>query len=175
MNKKNKSFLLTLIIVSIFHIIMGTLVIIFAKDSFEKNNIFIGSILIASSVPSILIYFLGGRYHNRFKIPYNFFAMFGIAAGIAFIVNSEIAIATLCIIWGVYDIVRSCYEIFDASMEVRENKLEIVEIVCALAELAFGILLCIHLEEGIYIHLVVMGISLILVGVKHGLDLINDS
>jgi len=174
MERKHKVSLTTILVFAILHIIFGILVIIFAHDSFEKSHIYIGSVLIFTSVPSILIYFLGGRYHNKYKMPYNFFALFGIIAGIAFIISETISIGVMCLVWGIYDIIRSAYEIFDAAHELKENKLEIIEIICAVAELAFGIILCIKLEDGIYIHLIVMGLSLILVGIKHFLDFLND-
>lgn len=175
MKKDNRLTEILLLTVAIVHILMGIFVVIFSHDSFEKDHVYIGLIILFSSIPSILIYFLGGRYKNPYKIPYNFFALYGIIAGLVFIFKEDISMTTMCVMWGVYDIVRSLYEIFDASREFKENKLEIVEIICAVAELVFGIILCIKLDDGIYIHLIVMGISLILVGVKHLLDFIKET
>ena len=50
-------------------------------------------------------------------------------------------------------------------VEVKHNRLAIIEIAVELATIVFGILLCIKLEEGLTGHLLFMSISLFMIAI----------
>ena len=56
-NKLLKSILIANIVV---HIIVGSLLIIFSNEIFERNNYFIGGVLIVTGLPHLFIYLIGG-------------------------------------------------------------------------------------------------------------------
>mgnify|MGYP002515608620 CR=1 FL=1 len=158
----------------VVHIILGVLVIVFSNDVFEKNNIFIGSILMASGVPSLLIFLSVDGHKNFRKFPYLASSIIAFVIGLIFILFNEITLDHMFLAIGIFDIVRGLYEIVDASLEIKVNKLEIMEVASAAGDVIFGILLCIKLSEGYKNHLIFMGAALLLVGIKFLLDLIFD-
>lgn len=173
--KKKLNYLDYLFIASMLaHFVIGVLVIIFSNDSFEKNNVFIGSVLIASGLPSLMIFFAARGHKNFRKFPYLLSALTAFIIGTMFIIFNEITPDHMFLTIGIFDIVRGLYETIDASLEVKENKFEIMEIVSAVGDIVFGILLCIKLSDGYRNHLIFMGVALIIVGIKFLCDLIVD-
>lgn len=119
-----------------------------------------GLLLIVSSIPHLVIFVLQGGINNKKKIPYAIFSIIGIGLGIfaAFAKNVELDI--ICLVWGIFDICRSTFEIFDALPEVFEKKwLEIIEIVISVFEIVIAIFLIMDKYEGIKLHYLALGIS----------------
>ena len=73
-------------------------------------------------------------------------------------------IEMLCFGWGVMDIVLGAVEALSSAMLVRVSKLEIIDILCAAGGIAFGIILCIKLYEGLTGHIIFLGASFIVLG-----------
>lgn len=159
----------------IIHILVGAALIVFSHDSFERSHLFIGLVILITGLPNLLIYLVGGGHKEFFKHPYIIFSFVAVIIGLIFILCDELSVIHMCLVWGILDIVRSAYEIFDAIRELKHDKWEIVEIVAGTADLILGILLTIEKEEGITMHLIIMGAALILIGLRFIVQLIVSS
>ena len=172
---ENKGLVKALLITNvIIHILVGAALIIFSHEAFERSNLFVGLVIIATGLPNLLIFLVGG-YKELFKQPYILFSFVSVIIGLIFILCDEISIMHMCLVWGILDIVRSAYEIFDAVRELKHDKLEIIEILAGTADLILGILLTIEKEEGITMHMIIMGAALILIGIRFIVELIIKS
>lgn len=167
-----KAILITNIII---HILVGVALIVFSHDSFERSHLFIGLVILITGLPNLLIYLVGGGHKEFFKQPYIIFSFVAVIIGLIFILCDELSVVHMCLVWGILDIVRSAYEIFDAIRELKHDKWEIVEIVAGTADLILGILLTIEKEEGITMHLIIMGAALILIGLRFIAHLVISS
>lgn len=173
--KKKLSILDYIFIASlIVHLLLGVLVIVLSNEVFEKDHIFIGAVLAVSGVPSLLIFFAASGHKNFRKFPYLTSAIIAFVVGIIFIIFDELTLDHMLLTVGIFDIIRGLYETIDASLEIKENKLEILEIISSVGDIVFGILLCIKLSDGYKNHLIFMGVALIIVGIKFLFDLIID-
>ena len=169
----NKKLFKAILITNIFiHILVGAALIVFSHDSFERSHLFIGLVIILTGLPNLLIYLVGGGHKEFFKHPYIIFSFVSVIIGLIFILCDELSVVHMCLVWGILDIVRSAYEIFDAIREFKHDKLEIIEIIAGTADLILGILLTIEKEEGITMHLIIMGAALILIGIRFIVELI---
>lgn len=108
------------------------------------------------------------------KTPYLVFAAISLTLGLTFLLSNEISVEHMCLIWGIYDICKAIFGIVDATIEVKDNKLEIMEIVASIGHLVFGVLLCVHLSEGITAHLIFMGVAFLIVALKFGIEFIMN-
>ena len=169
---KNLAVRIVFIVNIIVHIIVGASLIIFSNEAFERNNLFIGAIILVTGLPNLFIYLIGKGYRELLKQPYLVFSIVSVVIGVIFMLCDEISLLHMCIIWGIHDICRSAYEIFDGIRELRHDKLEILEIIAGVADLTLGVLLCIEKEEGIKMHLIIMGIALVLIGIRFLIELI---
>jgi uncharacterized membrane protein HdeD (DUF308 family) len=167
-----KAILVTNIII---HILVGAALIVFSHDSFERSHLFIGLVILITGLPNLLIYLVGGGHKEFFKHPYIIFSFVAVIIGLIFILCDELSVVHMCLVWGILDIVRSAYEIFDAIRELKHDKLEIIEIIAGTADLILGVLLTIEKEEGIRMHLIIMGAALILIGLRFIVELIIKS
>lgn len=169
----NNKLLKTILIANIsVHIIVGILLIVFSNEAFERNNYFIGGVLIVTGLPHIFIYLVGGGYKKFIKQPYLIFSFVSIVLGIVIMICDELLPEHIYIIWGVHDIIRSGYEIFDGIRELKESKLEIIEILAGLSDMILGFLLCFEQEQGVKVHIIIMGVGLIVVGVRYLIEFI---
>lgn len=156
----------------VFYICVGIFVILYAALPTDYNSKIMGLMVLLSSIVHILLYFLTEGYKRPEK---GFFLVIGIIAfslGIVFLTTKVMTIPEICLYWGILDIVRSSLEIKDVIPELKENKIEIVELVISFGDIVLGILLCVHLEEGIQLHLYYFGAAFILSAIKyilHGL------
>ncbi len=171
-NKLLKSILIANIVV---HIIVGSLLIIFSNEIFERNNYFIGGVLIVTGLPHLFIYLIGGGYKKFVKQPYLVFSFVSIILGIVIMICDELLPEHVYLIWGIHDIIRSGYEIFDGIRELKESKLEIIEILAGLSDMILGISLCFKQENGVKVHIIIMGVGLIIVGVRYLIEFIVKS
>lgn len=170
---KDNKLVKTILIANIaIHIIVGILLIIFSNESFERNNYFIGGVLIVTGLPHIFIYLIGEGYKKFVKQPYLVFSFVSIVLGIVIMLCNELLPQHIYLIWGILDIVRSSYEIFDGIRELKESKLEIAEILAGLSDMILGFLLCFEKEEGVKLHIIIMGVGLIVVGIRFLIELI---
>ena len=140
----------------------------------ERNHFFLGTIMIVSSLIHLSTFSLGGGFKNKLKlIDFTFFvATIGVA--ILFFVADPISVHTKCIIWGAFDIARNIAHLVSSSIEVRENKLEIMEMVAAINEIVFSILLIFEQMEGVTTHLIVMGCAYTTFASKFLIDYLQE-
>lgn len=160
------------IITIVIHILLAAFIYIFNHTIEEKDNFFIGLILLITGIPSISLFITlkGHKYFSKF-----FYLLSGITAiilGLIFMLCPEIHQDHLFIIIGIFDIIRGLYEAIEAGIEIKKNKLELIEFIPAIGDIVFGILLIIELENGYYNHLIFVASSLVVVAIKYILDLV---
>ena len=136
----------------------------FSHTSFD--SLFIGILLVVSSIPSILLYFLLNSYKSPRKMPYVVLSVSLFTCGLVFIIAPEISLDHASLLWGILDILISAFVIIDAFVEIKDNKIKISEMIIGAINLVFGVLLCIHLGEGVSTHLIVMGFIYIVKAIR---------
>lgn len=139
----------------------------------DKTFIGYSILVILASIIHIILYFLNEGYKYKISAYYLVLGILGLSIGIAVAV-CNLTFNLLCILWGVLDIVRGIAEIIFSIPNIKRTKLELIDIAVALAEIVLGILLCIHLYDGLHVHILVFGISLMLLSLKFPLILLND-
>ena len=155
----------------VFYIAIGIFVLIFSNDYYEKNNLFLGILILLSSIPHLLIFVTQGGLKNDRKYPYLFFSLIGFAIGIVTICEESIPLDKVCVMWGCFDICRSSFEIADVIPELKKHKwLELIELFISLGEIGIAVLLIIDEFEGIKLHLLYFGVVFVISGIKRILD-----
>ena len=153
----------------------GIAVFIFSGLDFSQGSMLVvlEICLIVSGVAKI-VDFIGGH-----KINHNF--NFDIAFGIISIAIGVVALAKhmelkdICLLWGIFEVVEGAFEIQHLIILVHEKeKIAIAEIVIVSIQIVFGTLLCIHTEEEIKLHLIIVGIIFILSAAVQVLKTINE-
>lgn len=168
--KKEK---ILLIVTVVLLVAIGVLAIVFNNASFILSKYFLGTAIIVANLPLILIYLSHEYYREYSKIPYLVFILGSIVIGVLILLSNSLTLIAICITWGIFDIAKGAYEAFDATLELEENKFEIIEIAAAIGEIVFGILLIVHLTHGIPVHLIYLGIGSFLVAIKYTIDIIK--
>ena len=125
-----------------------------------------GLLIMLSSIVHILLYIVKQGYKYKEKGFFLVIGLIGLALGIIFLVNKKADIYTICLYWGLLDIVRGSLEIKDIIPELKNNKLEIVELVISIGDIVLGILLCLRQESGLQVHVIYIGASFILTCIK---------
>ncbi len=150
--------------------VVASMILVFAFVPFERNNIYLGSIIIISSITHLATFFLGGGFKNKLKIID--FVSFGLAllVSVFFYFFGFIDLEILVIVWGILDVIRNVAHIVSSVIECRENKLEIIEMAACSIEIVFSILLIFERSSGVTLHLIVMAIAYILCAIKFIID-----
>lgn len=152
------------------YLIVAVIAIYFGTKSIaviETNYKIVGGLLLMSSIPHLIIFFLKDGLKNKKKIPYLVFAAAGIILGFTGMYSAAIGLSTLCLIWGVFDICRSSFEIIDVAPEIKNNWLEITEIVASTGEIIIAILLILDRVEGLKLHFCFLGAVFLLYFAKN--------
>lgn len=141
--------------------VIGVFTITFAYTSlFDADpHLLCGVFILITSFIHVILYFYQKGYKSLDKGFLLIIGLIGIALGIVFIVNKDITLENMCFYWGILDIVRGALEIAHIVPQVKNNKLYIVEIVLSSGDIVLGILLCIHLSQGLQVHLTYLGIA----------------
>ena len=84
----------------------------FSHTSFD--SLLIGILLVVSSIPSILLYFLLNSYKSPRKMPYVVLSVSLFTCGLVFIVAPEISLDHASLLWGILDILISAFIVIDA-------------------------------------------------------------
>lgn len=147
---------------------------IFAAKVTHLNDIehsVMGLLLIVSSIPHLIIFVKQGGINNKKKTPYAILSILGIGLGIFAAFAKNVELDLICLIWGIFDICRSTFEIFDTLPEIFEKKwLEVIEIVISIFEIVIAIFLILDKYEGIKLHYLALGISFSVYFVKFLLE-----
>lgn len=145
----------------IFYLVIGIGVLIISNYDFSDRIVLLSVLIILSSVPHLLIYFA-----DREKKTYLIIGLVGIAFGILFLVTDIFNADEICMIWGCIDICRGLTEIISVAPSLRKHKLEWIEIAVSLGDIVIGVLLCIHLSDGLQLHLTYLGVAFFILALK---------
>lgn len=160
-----KQFILYRSIVYLFSIIyylgIGIWVIVLAAIQATITIELLGTLIILSSVPHILIYMV-----NRTKKSYLVIGFVGIVFGILFLTSQIFNIDQICMVWGCIDICRGVTEIINVAPTVKKNRAEFIEIAISIGDIVIGVLLCIHLSNGMTLHLSYLSAAFIITAAK---------
>ena len=151
-------------------LVSGILVISLRHTQNIEDTIILGTILLVVGAVRLLTYFLSKLQED----PRDLTLVSGISAivlGIVFLV-SEYDLSSLCLAWGVAEIILSSIEITQKVFNIKHNKLTLIEIGVSLGTLVFGILLCVHNTQGLNLHLIYLSISLLLTALYEVLEII---
>ena len=105
-------------------------------------------------------------------MPYVVLSVSLFTCGLVFIIAPEISLDHASLLWGILDILISAFIIIDAFIEIKDNKIKISEMIIGAINLVFGVLLCIHLGEGVSTHLIVMGFIYIVKAIRSIFELV---
>lgn len=137
----------------------------------EENSSIVGSLLMLSSLPHIALV----RMKKERKIFYLILGGLGIVLGAVAMYVHSIALNTICLIWGIFDICRSSFEIVDASFEIKDKKwFAFTEIGVSSFEIVIATLLIIDRFEGIKLHFLAIGIAFFVYLVKYLFEMILE-
>ena len=167
---KSKEFTRVLTIISIlFHLLVGIIVFIIAFQQFEVTPLILGLLIAVGSLPHIMLFARDVRKHS--------FLVIGLVALIFAIIamaSDLFSVNQVCVIWGAIDIARGVTEIIDSAPKIRKEKLELIEIAVSLGDIVIGILLCLHMEEGLQLHLIYFGIAFVIISIRYLVGLFLD-
>lgn len=175
MKKVNILYLLSLLFI---YVAVAAVAFYFGTRSteiIEENYKIVGGLLLMSSIPHLIIFVLQDGLNNKKKIPYFVFAVTGIVLGIVGMYVKAIGLTTLCLIWGIFDICRSSFEIIDVIPEIKDKKwLEILEIVASVGEIVIAVFLIMDRVEGLNLHFYFLGSVFLLYFVKYIISIFID-
>ena len=150
----------------LFYLAMGIFAFCICGHDFNDKSQVLAILIILSSVPHILIYII-----NRTKKSYLVIGLVGTAFGILFLTSNFFSDDQICMVWGVLDICRGTVEIINVAPTVKEHKKELIEIGISLGDIVIGVLLCIHLVNGMQLHLIYLGLAFVLTAAKNIFEL----
>ena len=167
---KSKEITRILTIISIlFHLLVGIIVFIIAFQNFEVTPLILGSLIAVGSIPHIMLFVRDFKKHS--------FLVIGLVALIFSIIamaSDLFTVNQVCVIWGAIDIARGITEIIDSAPKVKHEKLELIEIAVSTGDIVIGILLCIHMEEGLQLHLIYFGIAFVIIAIRYIVGMFLD-
>lgn len=162
------------LVLQFVYLMVATLAIIVGTKSLEeigRNSYVLGAFIALSSIPHLIIFVIQDGLKNKEKIPYAVLGLVGITLGIVFIHLQGYSLSMICLVWGIFDITRSSFEIADTVPELKNKKwIEIVSLAISTAEIVIAILLIINRFEGVKFHLIFMGISFALYFAKETIN-----
>ena len=155
-SKKKKIFGLSNIVI---FIAVGIFTLVYSYS--QKGNYVAISLGLSLSITSIAKNLYYGLKNNKdiYDIVAFYIAIIGIVIGTLFLCILSMNIELMCQIWGIYEIVNSIVEIVFHCQFIKSKRTTVIELLISLAEIIFGILLCIHLKEGIHVHLIFLSIT----------------
>ncbi len=151
---------------------------LFQRIVFLFYCFFVGATLISFSIIGYtaervslgILFLLASIFHivelqkNYKKLParYIYFGLtvVGIVLGIVSIVVDSIELTTVCLIFGIMDTTSGLLEIFTNSVILKKTiktSINFVEYAISAADILFGIILMIELEEGLLVHVIYLG------------------
>ena len=157
-----------------FYVAVGIFTITHAATQNEYAANILGIIVVLTSLVHVALYFLKAGWKNPSKGFYLVIGIVGVGLGFVFMFSEHIDIINICIFWGILDMIRAALEIKDVIPELKEEKLEIIPLLVSIGDFILGILLCIHGEEGIAVHLIYLGSAFILTAVKFVVEMIIE-
>jgi len=141
------------------------------RNNFETDEDLIIQLLFFTSFAEIGIYYFSKEYKSKLNLNTIIFAILRIFVAILFF-NRVIDLQTFCIVWGVYECIRSLVNIpKNVYIVYRHHEyLRLCEIVVSIVEFVFGVLLIIGTIEHLKGHLVAFGATLLSTGILFAID-----
>lgn len=171
--KQSKILSIILQILSIvIYIAAGIVIVILSgnKEIFDKSVL--GWVLIATAIIRAIRALI--EKHTITEKPYEL-TLPMINLGFGFVVLfANLEMQLICLYWGIIEICASSIEMTMAFRIIKRNLISILNVLINVVEFVFGILLCVHLEEGIAIHLVITGALFIAIAIEEIILLILD-
>ena len=152
------------ILVIVIFLGSGIAILILRGVAEEYDAFVLGMTLLIAGFAKGFIYFINkGFTYNRNITIISSAVMIGL--GFVFLFSGR-DIEMLCFGWGIMEIVLGAIEVYIDLLEIKEDKIAYLELVVNSATILFGILLCINLTDGLTVHLIFVGISLILLSIN---------
>ena len=145
----------------IIYIITGTLIIIFFHKILSILPYVVGSIMVLVNVEAIVVDTLEHDYsHTGYKLGI-------ITLGIIIMTAVRNDFEAICIIWATISIINGGRGLIKSATEITKSKISILGLLIALISIILSIFLILHQnEEHIQSHIILLGIEIILDGVR---------
>ena len=144
---------------------------------FENGRI-VGALLALSAIPYLFVYAIAQDFKTPRKSMYAAFGIIGVVLGITcfFLEQPNIEVLnTICMIRGIFDIVRLTIILADIIPSIFEKKwIEIVELLVSIGETIIAVFLIIDGFEGVRTHFFYMGCAFVILLAKGVLELIIE-
>ena len=150
----------------------GVAVIVFSRNEAMFDHSVLGWVLLATSLCRIIRAIIERNTVN--ERPHELIIPL-ITFGFGFVVLfSEISMNDVCLYWGLLEICSSSVELTMAFRIIRKELIRIVNVLINVVEFVFGILLCVHMGEGITIHLVITGSLFIALAIEQAVLMVIE-
>ena len=152
----------------VYLLTMGVLFIVFSLGLIQRNNTFIGLCLLFVSIPLLFAFTRKNVEALFFRIAFTILGLALFIISLITMATGEIDIDNVLVWWGVLDIITGVVEAGESTTDIvlRKQKRGFAGILLGLVEIVFGILLIVHLREGLTLHLIITGIIFLLTVVK---------
>lgn len=144
----------------IIYIITGLLIIIFSKQIVDYLPYVVGSIMIFVNIEAILVDILEKDYeHIGYKIGI-------IILGIIIMTASLHDFEAICIIWATISIINGGRSLIKSAVNIKKSKLNIINLFLAILSIVLSIFLIIDPLEHVTTHIILLGIEILLDGLR---------
>lgn len=139
----------------------------------EWIHIYAGIALVLNGVVFTVLFFFRKEYYNAQSRTLQI-GLVLIAAGTVILCTPHDSKLMICIIWGIFSIIKAVLEI-DHLVKERSMEMRVwVQAAFSLTELILGIILLLELTHGISHHVLFLGISWIVDGIERQLEYWDD-
>ena len=149
-----------------------------SQEVIFENGRVVGALLALSSVPYLFVYAIAQDFKSNRKAMYAAFGIIGIVLGITcfFLEQPNIEVLnTICMIRGIFDIVRLTIILADIIPSIFERKwIEIIELLVSIGETIIAVFLIIDGFEGVRTHFFYMGCAFVILLFKGILEMILE-
>ena len=159
MNNKRYHLIINLVGILYYLAVALVLLIFFLSNSTVIDEKFLLILMTLTAIPTLARYFLLRQFNHYMYLGHIIWSVsFLIACLILFLVPNN-TIATVCIIWGAFDIVKGLDELFVIFSDRKFILKEIPNAILAIMDVVLGIILIIKVENGLNVHLLAATIS----------------
>ena len=142
-----------------YYVAVAVLLLVFFLMEFDLTTNFLIAVIILTGIPSIVQYILFKQYKSIKRIGNIVWSSLLILTCIVLLCIPDLSISTVCIVWGVFDIVRGLNEVYIIFFDGKFEAHEIPFFILALMDIVLGIILIIKLGDGLNVHLIAATIS----------------
>lgn len=155
-----KSHFIYKIIAVAFAVINSAFMFAMAFAQGERTNSLLALIILIFISLHLLCHYLSRDIFKGSKLHLTITFSITLICSIIFLIRGT-EIGTICVIWAIVDLIQCILNIIVASIELKHNKLSILELVIQILNIVIDILLMIELEEGLTLHLAFCGIEIL--------------